>query len=32
MLRDNISNELKEMININDDEDLLELALREVNV
>mgnify|MGYP006419509137 FL=1 len=32
MLRDNISNELKEMININDDDDLLELALREVNV
>lgn len=31
MLRDNISNELKEMIQIDDDEDLLELALKEVS-
>ena len=30
MLRDNISNELKEMIQIDDEEDLLALALREV--
>ena len=32
MLRDNISNELKEMIKIDDDEDLLELALKEVSM
>tara|TARA_B100000902_G_C27269689_1_gene895609 strand:+ start:498 stop:1682 length:1185 start_codon:yes stop_codon:yes gene_type:complete len=31
MLRDNISNELKEMIQIDDEEDLLALALREVS-
>ena len=31
MLRDNISNELKEMIQIDDDEDLLALALKEVS-
>jgi len=31
MLRDNISSELKEMIHIDDDEDLLALALREVS-
>ncbi len=32
MLRDNISNELKDMIHVDDDEDLLALALKEVNV
>jgi len=32
MLRDNISNELKEMIHIDDDEDLLALALKEVAI
>ena len=32
MLRDNISHELKEMIQIDDEEDLLALALKEVSV